>query len=133
MYFAGIHINILYSLFFQKIEEYLGNVESYIVSEGQRRFGVEYVDEWLKRLEKASSSVQICEKEEKSRFVLGVPREQKWIRVKSLAKISVEKLKKLTKEFNLSHDLQKDGFLLVYGKGKNLKAFIKKIAAKNKE
>ena len=35
----------------QKIEEYLGNVESYLISEGQKKFGQEYVEKWLKKLE----------------------------------------------------------------------------------
>ena len=37
----------------QKIEEYLTNVESYLVSEGQKRLGPAYVDEWLQLRAKA--------------------------------------------------------------------------------
>jgi len=35
----------------QKIEEYLGSIESYLIPQGQKIFGVEHVKGWLKRLE----------------------------------------------------------------------------------
>jgi len=113
----------------QKIEEYLGNVESYLISEGQRKFGVEYVDEWLKRLDEASVRMPDVEEEE-TRFIPGLPREQKWIRVKSSTELPIEKLKLLAQESNLFCKLQNDGYLLVYGEDEHLKEFIKKMATK---
>lgn len=111
----------------QKIEEYLGNVESYLISEGQKTFGDEYVKEWLKRLEEANRKI---DEEEEIRFVAGLPREGKWIRVKPSAELTLEKLKKSAEELNVSYDMQDDGYLLVYGTDECIKEFIKKIAAK---
>jgi hypothetical protein len=113
----------------QKIEEYLSNVESYLISEGQKKFGVEYVDKWLKKLDEASIRFPDLEEEE-TRFVPGLPREQKWIRVKPSAELPMEKLKLLAKELNLSCELQGDGYLLVYGEDESLKEFVKKMAKK---
>jgi hypothetical protein len=113
----------------QKIEEYLGNVESYLISEGQKKFGVEYVDEWLKRLDEASVRMPDVEEEE-TRFIPGLPREQKWIRVKPSTELPIEKLKLLAQESNLSCKLQNDGYLLVYGEDEHLKEFVKKMATK---
>jgi hypothetical protein len=113
----------------QKIEEYISNVESYLISEGQKKFGVEYVDKWLKRLEEASMRIPDLEEEE-TRFVPGLPREQKWIRVKPSSELPIEKLKLLAKELNLLCELQGDGYLLVYGEDKCLKEFVKKMAKK---
>ncbi|MEM3622416.1 MAG: DUF2096 family protein [Candidatus Bathyarchaeia archaeon] len=113
----------------QKIEEYLNNVESYLISEGQKNFGVEYVDKWLKRLDEASMRIPDLEEEE-TRFVPGLPREQKWIRVKPSAELPIEKLKLLAKESNLLYELQSDGCLLVYGEDVCLKEFVKKMAKK---
>lgn len=115
----------------QKIDVYLENVESYIVSEAQKKFGVEYADEWLKRLDKASR--QTFDEEEEARFVSGVPRGQKWIRVKPLDELPIEKLKTLAEESNLSYNIQKDGFLLVHGKDEDIKHFVKKMSAKPNE
>jgi len=113
----------------QKVEEHLRSVESYLVSEGQKRFGTAYVEEWIKRLDEASMKV-FEEEEKETRFVSGVPREQKWIRVKPSAELPIEGLKALANELNLSHNLQDDGCLLVYGKEQPIKDFVKKMTAK---
>jgi hypothetical protein len=110
----------------QKIEEYLGNVESYLVTEAQEKFEPEYIDEWLRRLEEANC--ETCEeKADKTRFISGLPRDQKWIRVEPLASLPLEKLKQLAEESNLSSMAQEDGRLLVYGKAEDIKEFVKKM------
>jgi hypothetical protein len=114
----------------QKIEEYLLKVESHLVSEGQKLFGADYVQEWLKRLDEAFSKPFEGE-EEAMRFVPGFPREHKWIRVKPSAELPIEKLKALAEESNLSFKIQNDGCLLVYGEAENIKNFIKKMATKH--
>jgi hypothetical protein len=110
----------------QKAEEYLGNVEAYLVTEAQKKFAPEYIDEWLRRLEEASC--EICKEEgEESRFISGLPRDQKWIRVEPLASLPLEKLKQFAEESNLSASVQKDGRLLVCGKAEDIKRFVKKM------
>lgn len=112
----------------QKIEEYLNNVEAYLISEGQR-LGDKYVEEWVKRLEEASRKVFEGE-EVKTRFVPGLPRGQRWIRVKPSEEMPMEDLKNLAGELNLSFEVQSDGCLLVYGEDERLKDFVKKMATK---
>jgi len=112
----------------QKIEECLGNVESYLISEGAKNFGSKYVNEWLKRLDEAGK--EPFDEEEEIRFVPGLPREQKWIRVKPSSELPIEKLKSLAEESNLSYNVQNDGYLLVCGEEKHIKEFVKKVAAK---
>jgi hypothetical protein len=113
----------------QKIEEYLLKVESYLVSEGQKKFGTGYVDGWLKRLDEAGRKSE--EETEETRFIPGLPKEQKWIRIKSSAELPVKKLKALAQKLNLLCELQSDGYLLVYGEDKCLKEFVKKMATKH--
>jgi hypothetical protein len=48
----------------QKIEQYLLNVESYLVSEEQKKFGFEYADGWLRRIDKASRGASDEEQKE---------------------------------------------------------------------
>ena len=112
----------------QKVGEHLRSVEVYLVSEGQERFGAGYVEEWLKRLDEANKKV--LEEEEETRFISGLPREQKWIRVKPSAELPIEKLKVLADELSLSHNVQNDGCLLVYGQNERIKDFVKKMATK---
>jgi hypothetical protein len=110
----------------QKAEEYLGNVEAYLVTEAQKKLAPEYIDEWLRRLEEAS--YETCEeKREESRFISGLPRDQKWIRVKPLVSLPLEKLQQLAEKTNLSCKVQEDGHLLVYGKAEDIKEFVKKM------
>ena len=114
----------------QKTDFYLGTVESYLVSEGQKQFGAEYADEWLKHLNEASRMSE--EEKTEIRFVSGLPREHKWIRVKPSTELPIEKLKMLIEELSLSYAVQKDGYVLVYGKDTSIKDFVKKMATKHR-
>jgi hypothetical protein len=108
------------------------NVESYLVSEGQKKLGFEYVDPWLNRLEEAAKKTS--DKEEKEiRFVPGVPRAQRWIRVAASAEMSTEKLEKIAREMKLVCETQKDGSLLVYGQDQGIKDFVKNMASEYRE
>ena len=112
----------------EKIETYLRIVESYLFSEGQKTFGADYVDEWLKHLNEESK--RVLEEEEETRFIPGLPREQKWIRIKPSHELPLDKIKELAEESSLSCDVQNDGCLLVYGEDERVKAFVKKMAKK---
>jgi len=111
----------------QRIEEHLLKVESYLSTEGQKKFGANYVEEWLRRLDEASGKM-FEEETEEIRFIPGVPREQKWIRVKPSEDMPIEKLKALAEESALSYNVQNDDYLLVYGEDKQIKEFIRKMA-----
>jgi hypothetical protein len=114
----------------EKIERYLLNVESFLVSEAQRKFGLEYADSWLKRIDKAN---RIYDEEQKTtRFIPGVPRQQKWIRVTSSEELPIDKLKEMVEKMSISYKVQKDGSLLVFGEEKSIKDFVKKMALKYK-
>ena len=112
-----------------KIEEYLASVEAYLVTEAQKHFAPEHIDNWLKRLEQANCETYE-ENTEETRFIAGVPRDQKWIRVEPLGNLPVEELKQLAQETNLSTTIQKDGLMLVYGQAEDLKEFLKKMTTK---
>jgi hypothetical protein len=114
----------------EKIERYLLNVESFLVSEAQRKFGLEYADLWLKRIDKANR-IQY-EEQRTIRFIPGVPRQKKWIRVSSSEELPLEKLKEMAEKMSLSYKVQKDDSLLVLGEEKSIKDFVKKMALKYK-
>ena len=113
----------------RKVEQHLLSIESYLVSEGQKRLGKGYAEQWLKRLNEAGSKV-VEEQEKEMKFISGVPREQKWIRVKPSAELPIEAIEVLADELCLSFNLQKDGCLLVYGEDRSIKNFVKKMTAK---
>jgi hypothetical protein len=113
----------------QKIEEYLGSVESYLVSEGENVFGTPYAEEWLERLDKVRRKGPE-EQEEEARFVPGLPREHRWIRVRPSAELTLDGLKVLAEDSTLSYKAQDDGSLLVYGKEERIKDFVRKMTTK---
>ncbi len=117
-----------------KIEQYLGSVEAYVITEAQKTFAPSRIDAWLRRIEEAScDTCQTCvvptETKEKTeaKFITGLPRDQKWIRVEPLASLPAEKLKQLAGETSLSFREETDGHLTVYGSAENIKNFVKKM------
>jgi hypothetical protein len=114
-----------------KVDEILGNVEYMLLADAQKTFGDEYVDEWLKRIDEANIQCSTCvpkePKKEENKFITGVPRDQKWVRVEPYGVLTTEHIEELAKENDLIVKLQKDGRLLVHGMPENIKKFIKKI------
>ena len=111
----------------QKAEEYTAKVEAYLITEAQKIISSEAVDQWLRRLEEANA--EICEepKKEENKYVTGVPRDQKWVRVEPIQNLSTERIQEIAAGQNLQVDPQKDGKLLVYGQPGNIKEFLKKM------
>ena len=110
----------------QKAEELTTNVEAYLAMEAQKIFGSEKVDFWLRRLEE--SNAEVCEEPaSENKFVTGVPRDQKWIRVEPIGNLPADRIKLIAKESNLSVNPQKDGRLVVYGQPEVIKEFLKKM------
>ena len=112
----------------QKVEEYLGTVESYLITEAQKVLSPEIIDRWLVRLEEANA--ETCEEQaEENTFITGVPRDQKWVRVEPVGNLPTERIQQFAKESNLSVNPQKDGRLVVYGQPECIKEFLKKMTA----
>ncbi len=111
----------------EKDEEFSANVEAFLVTAAQKIFGAEKVDAWLRRLEEANAG--ICEQESENKFVTGVPRDQKWVRVEPIQTLSTERILQIAKTQNLAVTSQKDGRLVVYGQPDGLKGFLKKMTS----
>jgi hypothetical protein len=112
----------------QKLEECLGSVESYLVTEAEKILSTKIVDDWLRRLDE--SAVQTCEVKPaaENKFITGVPRDQKWLRIEPMPSLPAERVQEIAKENRLSTTKQSDGRLVVYGQQGDLQAFLKKMA-----
>ena len=114
-----------------KIEQYMASVEAYLITEAQKYFPPKCIDEWLSRLQ--DSLCDVCagqpktEDKEETRFIAGLPRDQKWLRVTPISSLPAEKLKQLANETNLNVKSEKGTHLIVYGKAEDIKQFIKKM------
>ncbi len=112
-----------------KIDEYLGSVEAYLVTEAQKKLSPETVDEWLRRLEAANRDTCLTEEKGESRFIPGLPRDQKWVRVEPIVSLPREKLEMMADATNLTCKPEPDGHLIVYGKAEDIREFVKKMTA----
>lgn len=116
------------------IEGYISNVESYLIFTAHEKFGVEFSEKWMEKLREARKTVRRGETEEgresSSKFVPGLPRGKKWVRVQVLAETPKNEIKRLATECGLSTKMQADGYMLVYGDDEKLKAFVQKIGEK---
>jgi hypothetical protein len=110
-----------------KLEEILGSVESDLVTEAQNVMVQEEVDEWLKRLDEASLPTCEIKAVSESTLVVGVPKDQRWIRIVPMPNLSAMKLQQIAKDHRLSVNQEKDGRLVVYGQQEGIKAFLKKM------
>ena len=112
-----------------RIETYLENVEFHLIFVAQERFGTEYVGRWMKKLDEARRKVY--EREEAApRFVPGIPRGKRWVRVQVSKETPQKDVERLAEENRLSYKMQDDGYVLVYGKNENIKSFVKRLAEK---
>ncbi|MBT8172002.1 DUF2096 domain-containing protein [Candidatus Bathyarchaeota archaeon] len=108
-----------------KIERYLENIEIYIFSKIQEKFKPKTVEEWLKRVSEArNKEVKLTEE---TKFISGIPRNQKWIRVKPISELPLRLLKKIAKENGLLMCANVDGKFIIYGKAENIRSYVKKI------
>ena len=111
-----------------RIETYLRTVESYVISRAQEKLGTEFAEKWLRKLEKARKTKIKEKKETTLKFVSGFPRNKKWVRVQISKDTSRKETERLAKENKLSFKMQRNGYMLVYGNGKSIKSFVKKMA-----
>ena len=113
------------------IEMYLGNVESYLFFEAQKKFGTKFTEDWMLKIKEArEKKTTEAKPASSSKFVPGLPRGQKWVRVQVSKETPEKEIKKLAGETGLSSRLQNDGYMLVYGEDEKLKLFLKKTQEK---
>ena len=116
----------------QNLEDLLRNIESYIILTAQEKFGTTVADNWLTRLEQAKKTKSAEHEETTSTFIPGLPRDQSWVRIQTSPDLPLEQVKSLSTEHNLSSRTQHENYVLVYGNEKNMKAFLKTMAGKQR-
>jgi len=107
-----------------RIEVYLKNVEAYIISVAEKN-GSETVQDWLKKINQTET------KSEKSPVPTAGPkvsRDEKWIRIKQIEEIPLEKVKTMSEKLGLSVKVEENGDIIVFGDKKDVKSFVKNMA-----
>lgn len=112
-----------------QIDMYLNTIEVYLMPKAQEKFGQKFADKWMKELEKARKEGP-KEKETSStvsKFLLSMPRDTPWVRVKISEDIRKEVVEALAKKSGLRTSDKEDRYLLVYGDKEKLDFFMKKM------
>jgi len=112
----------------QRVETYLGSVESYLIPAAESRLGPEETNRWMRRLREARSWIH--EKEETAappRFVPGLPRDRRWLRIQVTEETPRRDIERLAGESGLSCKAQ-EGFMLVYGGEEGIRSFVRRVA-----
>ena len=113
------------------IEAYLGNVESHLIFAAQAKFGSKFVSHWMEKLRKAREKPDLeAPAGTASRFIPGLPRDKRWLRVRVSKETSKEDVEETARESGLECRMQDDGYMLVCGDSEKLRRFVKKMAAK---
>ena len=112
--------------YISRIDTYLRTVESYAINTAEKH-GTEKVEDWLKKLKMENIDSNKEEKETASRFVPGIPRDKKWVRIQISEDTPPNDIKKLVETSDLSYKIQEKGYILVYGNGEDVKSFMKKM------
>ncbi|MBT8171682.1 DUF2096 domain-containing protein [Candidatus Bathyarchaeota archaeon] len=105
-----------------RIDKYLRNVESYCIFAAEK-LGTDIAEKWLEKLEEIKIDNNKI-KQKSPRFIQGIPKNMKWLRVKTSEDTPQEKVKKLVKENNLFYKKQENGYILVYGNEKCFNSFV---------
>lgn len=114
----------------EQIDILLQNVESYAISEGQKALGSNYSNKWLRKI--GNAGIRKDKAKLKQRFVLGIARTQKWIKVAPSKALNVEEIRQLAYEAGLLCKTQEDKDLLLYGNEQRINNFIKLVTARRR-
>ena len=110
-----------------RIDKYLRNVESYCISRAEK-FGKNTAKRWLKQLNEDKINKNI--KKKSIRFVQGIPKNVKWLRVKTSEDTPMQEVLKIINECRLQYRKQENEYVLVYGNENNIDFFIEKMTEK---
>ncbi len=113
-----------------RIEAYMGNVESYLIFVAQDKFGLGYVEQWMRKLEAARREISEEKAKATLKFVPGLPKGKHWVRIQVSKDAPKKDLERLATKNKLSYKMQKNGYILVYGESEKIKIFVKGLAEK---
>jgi len=111
-----------------RIEEYLNSLESRLIPITRERLGQEYVDVLMKKIAEAQRNMSISKQKLKKRFPVGAPRDKHWIRIKPTEETPLDVIREISEEVGLEHELQEDGYILIYGEKEQIRKFVRRTA-----
>ena len=112
----------------RRIEEYMNNLEAYLLPIARERLGQEYVDTLMDKIAEAQKNMMMTEQKSEKRFPVGVPRDKHWIRIKLTKETPLDVIRQISEEMELNCNVQDDGYVLIYGEKEQIKKFVRRTA-----
>ena len=121
-----------------KVMVLLESIGMNLLSLAEERCGIEYAEEWQRRIIGAYSNDNTVQQKQRLQvkpklptFVTGVPKGEYWIRIdgSELSPVSGD-LDEMLTAFGLTANDQDDGYILLYGSKDNVSSFLKDIRRK---
>jgi len=100
-----------------KIEEYLDNLKSHLLSLAESKNGKKDVDESMDKLLKVQISYQTVQKEPNTKFLLRAPQDKHKVRMRAFKKFPPDRVKHHTQETVLTYNFQEDAGFSPHGNG----------------
>lgn len=113
-----------------EVESLLVKIEANLLYIAEADFGIKFADEYQRKILEA----RIVNEEKKavpsSRFILGIPSGEHWLRFKPTDTTERKDVEELAKSLELSFRLEGNGLLIIHGDEKKIKDLIQRIAEK---
>jgi len=114
---------------FKRINDFLNSIQDTLLDIVEE-VGIEYRDEWLKKLMRASKGEKVVEKQETSpRFVVGAPAGFSMVRVTFKEPLSEERLNDIAETHGVIIEFEEDDVVAIYGDKNDVKKSLKEIAS----
>jgi len=113
----------------KRINDFLNSIQGTLLDIAEE-MGIEYRDEWLQKLMKASRGEKVVEKQETSpRFVVGAPAGFSMVRVTFKEPLSEERLNDIAETHGVIIEFEEDDVVAIYGDKDDVKKSLKEIAS----
>ena len=109
----------------RRIEEYLNNLESYLLPLVREKIGEEYVNAIMEKLAEAQRDKTAFEQKREKKFPVGAPRDKDWIRIKLTEETPLDMIRQISQEVGLEYEILEDGYILLYGRKEQIKKFVR--------
>jgi len=113
----------------KRINDFLNSIQGTLIDIAEE-VDIEYRNEWLQKLMRASRGEKVVEKQDSSPgFVVGAPAGFSMVRVTFKEPLSEERLNDVAEAYGVIIEFEKDDVVAIYGDKDNVKKSLKEIAS----
>lgn len=117
----------------KRVNDFLNSAQEHLLALAEKE-GHEYVDKWIKLLQRASRGEIIYKSSDtKPRFVVGAPAGFSMVRITFQQPISEDRVQEIAEEYKVILEFEEDNVIAIYGDDDNIKRSLKELSSFFKE